>query len=145
MNQAIDVRNVQTSISSFLVVLGVIGIVACPSAANSLRDLKRERTQLVDTLFADYGRFENASGGIETGGGSSPSVVEGMIGEFSRALFESSCETVGGGDRLVLASDATKRYFAQLAVLKRCERLYDLNAKIAELEKQSENSVNGSK
>lgn len=127
----------------------VVPLVSCglpseESLQREIRDLRRQRTDLIDAMYEEYGGGSLVPETDDpTTDSAAPRVVlevldavRGAVTEGDRALFEVHLRTVGEGERPKALTSKARDYFADSRVKKRARRIVDLKDKIDSLEVQ---------
>ena len=135
-----------TRVGMIVVVLFGLGCDAVQSITGTPEDrmvaLKVERTEVMDTLYAEYGGGDIANATtavakeVEGQDGSNPLVdmVVGAVSEGDRELFEANCELMGAGERSTAFTTKARDFFAQDTVKKRCLKVGKLSRQIQALQ-----------
>jgi len=110
--------------------------------------LKVERTEILDTLYSEYGGGDIANATtaavkeVEGQDGSNPLVdmVVGAVSEGDRELFDANCELMGAGERSTAFTTKARDFFAQDSVKKRCLKVGKLLRQIQTLQAEISSS-----
>lgn len=112
--------------------LVVLGILACGVSAEDLSDrlydLRSERTELLEQMYAEY---KETAGSVEL-----PEIIEVPGEEARRQWFELQVRTVGRGERPKLIPKAAREYLEREEVRRRARRVVELDREIEATERE---------
>jgi hypothetical protein len=115
-------------------ILGLVAalIVACGASEEDLGarlyELRSERTELMDQMYAEY---EEVAGSVEL-----PEILQAPGEEARRQWFELQVRTVGEGERPKLVPAAAREFLEREEVHRRARRVVELDREIERTERE---------
>ena len=135
----------------FVITMALIQLTftACENAqsrAKKIVSLRAERKQLLDTLYQAYGGSDlsqSVKSSLRSKEGAESStenqIVQGLANltvGADRTMFEQSVRTVGSGENLLILTDRAKQFFARSDVVKKANKICEIDIELEQLEKK---------
>lgn len=136
-----------------ILLLSLLFLASCDenkSRAKKIVSLRNDRKELINKLYAEYGGSDLSKSiekkATEDMNGSSPEdqQAKDIVGQFThnidRQVFEDDLIMVARGETRVFLSPRAKEFFSRKDVIKKAQKLYEIELEISALEKEMRKS-----